>query len=240
MKKIITNVATVVFAVFFFFLLVSYDRNNKTQESGSVPIGTVIYSVIPPDVFLNTIEGESWRRLDGTAMDPAWELSEKINENSILKNLNGKLPDASGMFLRAMNYESTGADPKKNRLVGEKQWDAFEKHTHPVEFVGKTDASEHLHNINLTYTINKLIYRNATAVNADKRGLNSPGNDITYSEITGVENPYTNVSTNKIEHSHVFKYTGNTGIGKIEVGEMNSTETRPVNVAFYVYIKVNN
>lgn len=241
MKKVINNLAFPLLAIFICVLLVSYNSGNPGNNSDSTPVGTVIYSVLPPQAFLRINEG--WAVLDGTALNPDWELSKKINSNN-LQILDGKLPDASGMFLRAMNYDNIGADPEK-RSVGSKQNDNFKSHRHYLDIESETAESDHTHNYNSEFINYTLEYNSDQNYYTNHAHNNAEPTWLYYSKITkwDYKNDYNRSVTGSGKHKHKITYKGFTENASAKIGEketyIGDVETRPKNISLYVYIKVN-
>lgn len=108
----------------------SFDRiRSSSAQEVSVPnegkIGDVKYSVLDPVKF-REINGNGWVLLNGASIE-ASELAAYAGLS--------KLPDASGVFIRGMNFQRDPAigDESGNRLVGEYQADSFQGHKHFAE-----------------------------------------------------------------------------------------------------------
>ena len=232
MKKAIFQFTIPVSVLLLFVLLVSYDRKSSTPENDGVPVGTVIYSVLPPEVFLNS--NKDWARLDGASMRQDWELNQILRESGSTV-LNGRLPDASGMFLRAMNYDNKGADPSTSRRLGELQGDMIEEHRHTLNISGKTDPDTHSHGIS---TKDDVLRYDHSSVLCENCARESGGSNRYFTVISSerIENRGAYNKTNENTHSHSFSFKDSTGI---TTERYTGTETRPVNIALYVYVKVN-
>src|SRR5690348_9809528 len=124
MKKVFFGMTFTLAACMIFLIAVAF-KENKSAPADSMPVGSVIYSVLPPDVFVTA--NPSWRPLDGRKIETDWKLSGDLKSNS-LDLLGGNLPNASGTFLRAMNYNNVGEDPDKSRMVGGMQRDMVKEH----------------------------------------------------------------------------------------------------------------
>ena len=122
-----------------------------------------------------------------------------------------KLPDVRGMFIRGMDMNIMN-DPDGNRIVGSFQSDGFKSHSHQSSFTVTGDATNRFF---------------CAVPNAQK-------------EISGVQ------------VGNAFSNDGTAGIARVSFAELikiNSTltinnegttnETRPKNIALYVYIKIN-
>lgn len=161
------------------------------------PVGSIIYSVLNPKVFLNLVNVKnSWVELNGCDLNPEWTLTKLLYENSI--NLpDGKVPNVKGNFLRAMG--------EKNRKVGTFQEFATAL---PKDFkIDIEKAGKHKHNHRFTPN-------------------SAPHNKGGSSHYRSAPETQSETSSNG-EHTHSVNISG---------GDL---ETRPDNIAFYVYMKVN-
>jgi hypothetical protein len=95
-----------------------------------LPVGTILPSLAPPNIFLKGERDKVWRPADGRQISPA----------SLYAKLTGKLqtPDFRGMFLRGLNAFQDGVvrkDEKQDpdgaqRKPGDYQEDALQGHKH--------------------------------------------------------------------------------------------------------------
>lgn len=97
----------------------------ENQNAVSGLVGQVIYSILNPAQFeasLPASERKKWALLDGRA----------IAGSKLAECLGGvdKLPDARGMFFRAMNFGRPDGDPDGDRPVGGYQPDELASHAH--------------------------------------------------------------------------------------------------------------
>ena len=230
MKSILTNIASAILALLLICGIVSYDK-KRSEPGDVVPIGTVIYSIIPPTQFLQANKG--WVKLDGSPIDQNSELFSIIKETGILSHLNGKIPNASGMFLRNMNYSADGADPDKSRNVGAVQNDAFKKHTHSINIDTYTDSRDLPFDDSYTQVDYQSWYREKDTPH------DHPGEGLTpvrfdWCNITNVSYPSVH---RDLGHSHRLKWSGYSDDASSSYGV--GVETRPQNIALYVYVKIN-
>ncbi len=219
---------------------------SKFQSGGSpeVPIGTVIYNLIPPDEFLNDDQNRGWVLLDGQPMDPSWELTTRIQSEydySLFEHLKDSLPDARGYFLRAMNYNGEGIDTWKDRKVGSQEKDFIKKHTHKYSgnIKGKTQSKgRHSHNVEISVSkFNTSKYYTARRPGSITGDWDNSSHGIYFDPNSEVEtSSYWDNSSATGSHSHSIDldYSGTT---KTHSGW--KSETRPKNVGLYAYIKVN-
>lgn len=109
-----------------------------------IPIGTIVASVSEPDTFCQSYFGlpSIWTPADGRAV-PGSAYSDRFGQPAV--------PDLRGVFLRGLNYSSTGSyrtdgfqdpDSKPNnflgggveRLPGTSQGDTLRSHQHGLEY----------------------------------------------------------------------------------------------------------
>lgn len=234
MKNLFTSITASTLALTFLGGLVSFNKSNSNNNN-DLPVGTVIYSIIPPTQFLQANKG--WAKLDGNTIDQNSELFHMMQETGILSHLNGKLPNGSGMFIRNMNYNSDGIDPDKSRSVGLSQPDVLKSHSHPhshaLSISGTTSTNSHSHGYNDQYL--DLNWKNLSWTST---ACDCGGNGWSYSLIDNENSKYQSNSklTSFESHSHSFSWSGNTSLSNISTGDL---ETRPVNIALYAYIKIN-
>jgi len=196
----------------------------KAQEvvcSGAV--GDIKYSILNPTEFAK-VNGNCWVPMDGRALKSTDKLSTYIKMTNI--------PDGSGVFIRSQEFTGKAdRDPDRdaNSSVATLQVDSFLSHKHNA----KSDSSgNHTHTI--TDPGHSHIWNNG--VEQDDSG--NGGSFREYTLIPGpppgdVPNPIraakTNISINEsVKHTHPI-YIDNEG-GK---------ETRPKNLNFYIYIRIN-
>jgi len=189
----------------------------KAQEvvcSGAV--GDVKYSILNPTQFA-TVNGTCWVPMDGRSMVGS-KLAGIIG--------GGNVPDGGGLFIRAQETETSTNDPDrtKSSTIATVQEDDNKTHNHSysasVSVSGYTNpAGEHTH----TYTDNYFVATNKsqTGAAADRIGYGA-GQTL----ITGEAG----------SHQHYLSLSGSaSGI----TSNTGSTETRPKNINFYVYIRIN-
>ncbi len=142
-----------------------------------------------------------------------WELLQGQNiQGMLLAQLIGlnRLPDGRGMFIRAMNESRTGelADGDGNRQIGSVQKGSIGKHKHPIHDAG------HSHSIHK----DGLVLGQGGADIRTPKGLNAGGG---YYGNTGY-------SSFGIHTAHA----------NISILENDGIETRPNNIALYLYVKI--
>lgn len=202
-------------AIIFFQSFITGNKNF----SKDVPIGTIIYSIMPPEYFENEYPG--WVLLKGQGLEKDTELYRMlelyphydINEN--IKFDKDTLPNTLGMFLRSSNYKYDGVDKDTLRVIGSPQSDATKLPNSPFLFdvsISNDEISRHSHRAHSQQAKKPKPVR----VNHD-----GSGSTILYNDRTDLAEGG--------KHSHNIK------VSKMEGGDK---ETRPQNVTFYTYIKI--
>lgn len=221
-------------------LIINISSTTKSIDSSdNVPVGTVIYSIIEPNIFLRNFP--NWKFLDG----------QEIKNNYLLKKYTNldSFPDLRGNFIRSSNYNGIGKDPEIHRKVASNQLFSTAKPNKSYNLVLK-DSGKHSHKLSMLAGINKnhlgftmendYPFKNwntnlkgsivSTVSLFGDRLLYKPGDGniinwnmdrgyVAYKEIDGI------LASNEV----LFKSNDPGG----------DTETRPVNVSLYSYIKVN-
>lgn len=237
-----TKLAGILLTLFIAVALMSTTTQTRVTE---VPLGTVILNMIPPEIFLAEEENKGWAFLNGQQMNKSWELTARINseyDNSVFEHLREKLPDARGQFLRSMNHGGYGLDTWKDRKVGVSQRDYVKKHTHNYSFkINKSTRSQgsHYHTFDVNHSRVNFDGFNTVATTAQAFSSNRWLGYITGSKgnINGqVNNTLYGATDRDGSHSHSFSinHSGTTSHQKEW-----KTETRPVNLGLYAYIKVD-
>lgn len=140
MKNKITIIATTIIGLILIFNLMSFKQSKNNDFNSSLPLGSIIYSILPQDV-MNTKYPNQFILLSGKSLDETSSLYKLMDEQNQLDILtkNGEnvnlLPDARGVFIRSMNLgqNKSKGDPTGNRVVGKYQSDGFKAHNHPLE-----------------------------------------------------------------------------------------------------------
>ncbi len=191
------------------------DHSNTVTCSGAV--GDVKYSILTPSQFAS-VNGACWVPMDGRTIT-----------GSALATLTSKttVPDGSGLFIR--NHEYTeGNDPVRavGTAVASIQQDDFKSHNH----TNSTDGS-HGHSINDPGHKHEWNYY----IEQDDDGTGGSYDEFTkrprdngnQNVPDAIQTATTGISINSAgSHSHTISNTG-------------GTETRPKNIDFYVYIRIN-
>ena len=172
-------------------------------------VGDVKYSILNPTQFA-TVNGSCWVPMDGIKTLSGTKLG------AILTGMTN-VPNGGGLFVRAQEF-SGGAnhDPDRDHNSPIATFEDQALQTHQHGFSGNTDTKgNHRHNI--TLDVKGSDGGNGTQFARDGTGSD---NNETYTDHQG-------------DHSHSF--SGTTGDNSGFKGQ----ETRPKNMNFWVYIRVN-
>ncbi len=187
-------------------------------------VGDVKYSILNPTQFAAQ-NGDCWIPMDGRSIG-----------GSILQSVNGmsNAPDASGVFFRAQEF-SGGANRDPDRTptssIAQVQNQAFNAHTHTMASSGAhthtvSAGGAHDHGQSMSTMANTGIKK------VNDNGARS-GGDIglwtlnNYNEWRTQEAPnHTHTLTEAGAHTHTVNNAG-------------GSETRPVNMNLWVYIRIN-
>ena len=94
------------------------------------PVGSVVASYLAPHQMQEKY-GEQWVLADGREVSTTTKFYDITGKT--------KVPDLRGMFIRGLNVERKDGkqDPEgQDRLVGDYQADAFQKHSHAIKTAG--------------------------------------------------------------------------------------------------------
>jgi len=180
--------------------------------SCSGAVGDVKYSILDESQFQQA-NGDCWVPMDGRSVT-----------GTAIEQMFGwtNVPDGSGMFLRAQEWNE-GYDPDRtpNSAIAQMQEDTIQAHNHVIE-----EGGEHQHVYSDWYSQDSdEVYTDPVWTTEDR------GNDDDEEEDGDGQDGSRNVrigvlTENDGAHSHTMLDTG---------GE----ETRPTNMNFYIYIRVN-
>lgn len=186
------------------------DHANTVTCSGAV--GDVKYSILNPTQFAS-VNGACWVPMDGRTIS-----------GSALATITSRttVPDGSGLFIR--NHEfNEGNDP--NRTVGTAiasvQAEDFKSHNH-------TNSTDGLHG----HSINDPGHTHVWGFGLEGDDSGGGGSYNEFTQVPGsvgnaVQSATTGISINTNgNHSHTISSSG-------------GSETRPKNIDFYVYIRIN-
>jgi len=190
----------------------------KAQEvicSGAV--GDVKYSILNPTQFA-AVNGSCWVPMDGRSMVGS-KLAGIIG--------GGSVPDGGGLFIRAQETENSNNDPgrTKSDAIAVIQGDDFKGHGHAITNVGvsasgiTSTTGNHGHTLSLQRKGNDV-----GSINPDFNYSSQGGNNAT--ETTNANG----------DHNHTVTVSGSANGNTDNIGGL---ETRPKNMNFYVYIRIN-
>ncbi|WP_146199188.1 hypothetical protein [Arcicella aurantiaca] len=196
----------------------SADVANTVKCSGAV--GDIKYSILNPTQFA-TVNGNCWVPMDGRALAVADKLREIIPTMA-------NIPDGSGAFLRSQEFEGK-ADRDKDRTsataIAVIQDEGFKSHNHE-------------NNLSVTTTINSggnhshsfYIGKNSFQDGDGRQVVEHAGTDN--NSVSGDKSLINTTTTG--DHSH----TATSTVGG-SISSKGGTETRPVNLNFWIYIRIN-
>jgi hypothetical protein len=185
-------------------------KNEVDKLRDHMPVGTVIASVLKPDVFFQIYNREYWEPADGSL--PPDNSHYRIIQDHF--NDNEHVPDLRGRFIRGLNnlggdnQDEKNGDPENTRKVMSYQSDS----TRIPEKVSLSHEKDHKHNVSLNAgDCSTMVPDGATQRLAHYK-------DDGY----GAGNP--KESSPGGGHTHTISGS--------------DVETRPKNVALYFYVKI--
>jgi hypothetical protein len=228
-----------------FISLSSGEADPKDQGS---QLGDIKYSILPPEVFSKYNTG-TWVPLDGMSVNASWELSKLSDAHQLDPILfqaaeDGQLhlPDVRGTFLRSMNHHG-GYDPDTLRTVGSLQ--TYGTKPPQVPFHGNTNLGElHVFDGTNTYHLSTSSFGSHSVSLRTANGISKYGakkHGIPALALYGVNSTknFKKFRRNiQLEPLNKRMNANKNGQVTIDAGS-GDVETRPVNVAFYTYIRVN-
>jgi hypothetical protein len=186
----------------------------KAQEvvcSGAV--GDIKYSILAPDDFIK-VNGSCWVPMDGRTLTATDKL-----RTAVTGGLN-QIPDGSGAFIRSQEFAGK-ADRDPNRTstspIATLQSDDLGSHAHSASLSvsGNTSTGgEHNHGMDAAMSY-------ATDGNNNTNGGDGSGSAVTNTYLAG-------------SHSHSIS-----GTASGSTSNAGGSETRPKNLNFWVYIRIN-
>ena len=197
-----------IFTLAIALCIATISPENIQQQEAQLPVGTVIYSMLPPEYFL--AEHSEWKLLNGDTIPENSALKQALEQYDI--HTHETLPDALGKFIRSINHNGKGSDPyqketNQDRIVGAEQNDATSL---PNESFTNEFEPAHHHN----YTEISPDY----GIDSDKIRVLGQGHKPMLGVIKQGQ-----ATSDSGRHTHII------GGG--------DQETRPVNIALYTYIK---
>ena len=198
--------------------------NQTTVVVSSGNLGDIKYSILPPVQF-KKLNGNGWKWLDGSNISGT-DLHNFLGAEgmqAILKN--NKLPNANGMFIRAMG--------NAGRKVGTTQEESTRK---PANFKISSTGSQ---NIQLTYRDD---FFNTDGPHGTGSSKISKKEAATIGIKTTTGKPVKGQAEFDMDNHYFYYRNRKTSIQKVPNHSHTISgwdkETRPKNIAFYVYIKV--
>ncbi|PWK29077.1 hypothetical protein LV89_00631 [Arcicella aurantiaca] len=186
----------------------------KAQEvvcSGAV--GDIKYSILAPDDFIK-VNGSCWVPMDGRTL----ATTDKLR-TAVTGGLN-QIPDGSGAFIRSQEFAGK-ADRDPNRTstspIATLQADDLNSHAHSASLsVSGSTSVDGYHNHSMTPAMS---FRGdgTSATN----GGDGDGNSVSNTDYAG-------------NHQHTI-----TGTASGSTSNAGGSETRPKNLNFWVYIRIN-
>lgn len=196
----------------------SADVANTVKCSGAV--GDVKYSILDPTQFAK-VNGDCWVPMDGRALLVADKLRQLVPTM-------GNIPDGSGAFLRSQEFPG-GADRDKVRTS-----------TSAIAVIQDEDLKSHNHenNFSVTTTINSggnhshsfYVGKNSFQDGDGRQVIEHAGTDN--NNVSGDKSLINTTTTG--DHSHSA-----TSTVKGSISSTGGSETRPVNLNFWIYIRIN-
>ncbi len=180
-------------------------------------VGDVKHSILDPDQFV-AVNGECWVPMDGRQMDPDDELRQITGLTHV--------PQGGGMFLRAQDFENSDNDPDRDHTtdIASVQDDEFGDHNH-----GMSSAGSHRHGTGVIIEL----------------GVDG-GHRVSYAYWSRRPHGGTQPSRRASGHSSVSDpdstRQGETSWDGAHTHNIHSTggdETRPKNLNFWIYIRIN-
>jgi len=203
---------------FLWLMLISGFIPIESEKSSS--IGDIKYSILPPDEFKEVNIGE-WRLLNGSEIigsDLYNFLNDRNIENILWQNQSDqhtRIPDATNKFIRSMG--------NPNRKVGSEQKHSTAKPQNSTFAILTSSDGTHKH---------KLKYRKRYDYNAVGSATNSWG---------GIFAMHWNNANITKHDKKPIEYSHDDGGHSHDIETRNwDSETRPNNLAFYVYIKLGD
>lgn len=189
---------------------ISVNSAQRIAQGGcSGQVGDLKYSILPPAQFA-VQNGTCWVPMDGRPI-PGTTLAAVMGIPTI--------PNMSGLFLRATEYNGNQDPERVNNAAPTLQTDGYGTHGHAVN-LNTTSAGEHTHE----YFDRNWIYDPENAIYAIN---NQPNNESNL--------PLSNFGTVQLDFpagDHTHQVNGNTAAA-------GGAETRPKNMNFFIYIRVD-
>jgi len=187
-------------------------------------IGDIKYSILKPTQFA-AVNGDCWVEMDGGT-----------HANSALASILSidTVPDMSGLFIRAQEYNE-GNDPDRTTTspVASIQGDQIKAHDHTFSGTTSEDGN-HTHPYGDSYL--NSFSQNGTASSSTNTSIPRNGWSSYVSQYYGSDRMdfHNTLSSQNTSASgnHTHTVSGSTS-------SVGGTETRPTNMNFYIYIRIN-
>ena len=190
----------------------SFGTNKAEYVVCSGAVGDVKYSILNSVQFAS-VNGKCWVPMDGRDLD----------STDRLRKITGliKIPDGSGLFIRNHEFKE-GYDPDRNvgTAIASFQGDNNKQHSH-TGTISTAGEHTHAHNANATGGIDSY----GLAFMDGKITENNSDDSVGQINIRSYKPLNIN---NAGSHSHT-----------VTVNDSGGSETRPKNIDFYVYIRIN-
>lgn len=202
--------------------------NTAAQVTCSGAVGDIKHSILNPTQFAE-VNGDCWIPMDGRS----------ISGSALGTIIGSYIPDGGGLFIRAQEFNTSngGQDPGRdsNTPIATFEDQSTQEHQHPFAATTTTNG-EHSHNINF-----RLSNGSATQDIGNLGGFYPSGNnstntsDIMFAASDRLGEGTLKTFTVGTSPSHNHDISGNTGNNN----GLSSPETRPKNLNFYIYIRIN-
>lgn len=192
----------------------------KAQEvvcSGAV--GDVKHSILNPTQFA-AVNGSCWVAMDGRALATTDKLRQITGMTS--------LPNGGGLFIRSQEFSnSVDYDPERTSTTAIA---SYQDHT----------FTQHLHSLSIGFSASGGTSTNGSHSHRYSNGNQDGGEtDSGTSERYQRPNNYTENTTNDGDHSHSVSVSGTVSGNTANANTGGGNETRPKNLNFWVYIRIN-
>lgn len=227
----------IIYVVFVFSLVSVIAQNTE------LPVGTVLYSILPPEAFLQENGKDNWMLLGGQPIketDSLYKTLEKYHLQGILGEEN-RLPDARGKFVRSMNHQ--GGDDEPNRVVGSPQGDLTRM---PDSAFRSQNVFNNVNTIEYSAFVNKPSIARDEEKNPNLYLKKGPGLTNGKVLVAQFKSPQeASVHPSRIQ-AYIDRRHSILGISTLNARTTpnveihgGDAETRPKNIALYTYIKIN-
>lgn len=230
-------------AVLAALTLVSFTNAINHQAEEHEGLGNVMYSMLPPEQFQKQ-NGDGWVLMDCRNIERSGLHGFLQDEGLTGMLMNGnQLPDARGVFIRNMGYQDTLSNDNQNRKMGSFQRFETGIHRKPGKFNTSKDGGfskkieisirdDYMAHFSRYSNLGDAKRQTVTPLLGIRNAWGSNGNITAY----GVENMYYRTETVN-ETISVGDHRHSVDLAKLT--EIFGSETRPSNIALYLYVKIN-